>query len=1301
MKKWLNNKLNQFADATHRMSKRIEFDEESSDGRPRRHEVMVIENGQHFIKYMLPTEVVNVVLQHTRDMPHIDTSVGPLKYRDLRQVLTRGNDQQPSIEVRRGCIVFCLPPVTAIILRECLFWFTNDDVMHMNDIIFRLEALQRSTMMKKTHRRIDNDAASQRTTPSHSNPSSSLYKDQHKRRMTQYDGGIVAFPRPVPPINNTNCGIKPIISEEKHFNVNRVHINNSSIKDIKTKISSFPREIEHQPQSDPILSIQKKWNNGGGITGSTSRQIVNNNLNINTDMDNSAYSSPAWWSGSFSSPEKHKHVTQDNMLLTNINIDCNRGSFGTINSDETDAHRSKNGSINQFYNTICGGVADLNKNDDNRKFRQSNKQKNKTKILEDEHLKMKSSPPSHKSNRYNKKINSNFIKHQSSARVIEAPSSPSSSSSLDSLIIEALQRDINAIKQSNFPYNSSNNNIKNINMNYNINSFPSGISMGSAASSLYPPSVLPPVFEDGFENDGEYSTVSKGRKGNKHISKREHEFPLANNEVINFYNNHQNRSLDQHFRVPSYARLCPPPALGTNNMNNNNLFNGANNSVLTLTPNSLLAGGGSVSTAMFPSEEDPLPDVPLMLLPLLSNNTFENNIVNNNNNNNSSGVTNTSSLQEISFNKIEVTDQTNTSIKNTKDNAYNFMADNLDAQHNFFNEQLNQRKRTNSISNSLTQQMPVSKQNQIHQLQHSAIINSNIMDTNSTKEKKLDNNIVINNKRIRRRRHVCRNPSIHIPQGAMISVCSSSSSGVSDSSSSSSISEFMHPLSRGVSRDQLNNPLNQSKNFTNSPFRSPHRKQSLHHSEIIIQPQIVAAVNPRQITNTKVYNRNRRGSSSIKNKRPHAASLITNSLLSSPSTTHRKQQLIHQVNRRSSFSQLRAKKHHMLQEVQIGEEKKILSQIEFEKLAKGSGPTIVAERMVFPTLWSCVEGTNEAGAPPHQYPNFIASPSSFHVHALESLLYAASISNQEERKPLQHKVRTLWLQSFERTPSSTMLENLHMIKEPLGRMTARMAGICTALQMILENVDDLVAMDSLSHYHPHHYPFNSAPLHSTIFAQNINKITSKKSFSSSSSKSDEEESTRSGDAISTDSDSEVKKKDIIGVGSIVTSPSLISSNTSSTVEKIKKRKYRKGETNSQNNIIQHQPTSYTPQKYFYPDGTLAPNPDIENLFEHYDQEFGQLLGRVQSLANKVQSAEQHIGLKLSLARNRLVLLELAATGVALVVSLGAMLTGIFGMNLTNNLEDDEGMFKIVTSSIVGGVFLLSCVLAGMVKFIKL
>jgi len=71
------------------------------------------------------TEIVERIYQQTVTAENVVS--GSLTYRDMRQILTDIH-QVPSIEVRRHCILLCLPPVTAILLHNRVYILVNDDL---------------------------------------------------------------------------------------------------------------------------------------------------------------------------------------------------------------------------------------------------------------------------------------------------------------------------------------------------------------------------------------------------------------------------------------------------------------------------------------------------------------------------------------------------------------------------------------------------------------------------------------------------------------------------------------------------------------------------------------------------------------------------------------------------------------------------------------------------------------------------------------------------------------------------------------------------------------------------------------------------------------------------------------------------------------------------------------------------------------------------------------------------------------------------------------------------------------------
>ena len=83
----------------------------------------------------------------------------------------------------------------------------------------------------------------------------------------------------------------------------------------------------------------------------------------------------------------------------------------------------------------------------------------------------------------------------------------------------------------------------------------------------------------------------------------------------------------------------------------------------------------------------------------------------------------------------------------------------------------------------------------------------------------------------------------------------------------------------------------------------------------------------------------------------------------------------------------------------------------------------------------------------------------------------------------------------------------------------------------------------------------------------------------------------------------------------------------------------------------------------------------------------QALGEVNALElqkGKITNAEELVSLQMDTIRNRLLYINTVVSLLSLSVAVASMIGSIFGMNLINHLEDDEGAFlKVVIGTIVG------------------
>ncbi|SIO73283.1 CorA-like Mg2+ transporter protein, putative [Babesia microti strain RI] len=99
------------------------------------------------------------------------------------------------------------------------------------------------------------------------------------------------------------------------------------------------------------------------------------------------------------------------------------------------------------------------------------------------------------------------------------------------------------------------------------------------------------------------------------------------------------------------------------------------------------------------------------------------------------------------------------------------------------------------------------------------------------------------------------------------------------------------------------------------------------------------------------------------------------------------------------------------------------------------------------------------------------------------------------------------------------------------------------------------------------------------------------------------------------------------------------------------------------------------------------NRDLEILFEYFDQEVAQYAIEMRTLVLAVQDLESHISINLSFARNQLLRLDLMCNVICSGFTFGACISGIFGMNLKNAMENSVSAFVVITSVVV-----LCCIL---------
>ncbi len=133
------------------------------------------------------------------------------------------------------------------------------------------------------------------------------------------------------------------------------------------------------------------------------------------------------------------------------------------------------------------------------------------------------------------------------------------------------------------------------------------------------------------------------------------------------------------------------------------------------------------------------------------------------------------------------------------------------------------------------------------------------------------------------------------------------------------------------------------------------------------------------------------------------------------------------------------------------------------------------------------------------------------------------------------------------------------------------------------------------------------------------------------------------------------------------------------------------------NIVQ--PNMPLPPKLVSPPGSAGYStfnkPDghehFEILFEGSLQTVMTIQTRTELLRTEMVNSEQLHNTRINIQRNRLLSIEISLTVLTACVSMGSLVTGIYGMNLSNGHENTPGIFEavaILTCSAVGISFLI-------------
>merc|ERR1719189_726109 len=98
---------------------------------------------------------------------------------------------------------------------------------------------------------------------------------------------------------------------------------------------------------------------------------------------------------------------------------------------------------------------------------------------------------------------------------------------------------------------------------------------------------------------------------------------------------------------------------------------------------------------------------------------------------------------------------------------------------------------------------------------------------------------------------------------------------------------------------------------------------------------------------------------------------------------------------------------------------------------------------------------------------------------------------------------------------------------------------------------------------------------------------------------------------------------------------------------------------------------------------MADTKGIEEILETWAATAQEVMADASELSTNIDDAAHFAEASLSYLRTRLLRMELAAMIVSLALTFGAMVGGIFGMNLKSGLEEKDGMFVGVVASMIG------------------
>ncbi|RXW22790.1 hypothetical protein EST38_g3063 [Candolleomyces aberdarensis] len=109
--------------------------------------------------------------------------------------------------------------------------------------------------------------------------------------------------------------------------------------------------------------------------------------------------------------------------------------------------------------------------------------------------------------------------------------------------------------------------------------------------------------------------------------------------------------------------------------------------------------------------------------------------------------------------------------------------------------------------------------------------------------------------------------------------------------------------------------------------------------------------------------------------------------------------------------------------------------------------------------------------------------------------------------------------------------------------------------------------------------------------------------------------------------------------------------------------------------------------------------DLELLLESFSKQVEEIVNEAENTEANVQSTQEIVELILDSNRNALLTLDLKVSIATLGIGAGALIAGLFGMNLTSHIEEDPYAFYVLSGASAGIALLVA--MAGLRRLSKI